>query len=93
VCLAALCYRGYLIRKLKSDVAIAVGIGKIFLDYIVEQRGALLHLVTDALEHESDPPSQASDLEIKVARIIMKFPRTQRELDAVWNWQRRVKGN
>lgn len=92
VCLAALCYCVYLIRKLRSDIAIAVGTGKIFLDYITEQRGAPLHLVIDSLQTGANPPSQASDLEIKVARIIMSFPKNQEEMDTIWNWQPRRVG-
>lgn len=83
VCLGALAYCGYRIRKLKSDVAIAVGTGAIFIEYISEQRGPLLYLVIDSLKNEAAPPSGASDLEIKVARIMMSFPKNQEEMDMI----------
>jgi hypothetical protein len=90
VALFALAYCLYRIRKLKLDVAIAVATGTIFLDYITEQRGAPLYLVVDSLKNGTDPPSRASNLEIKVARIIMSFPKSREELDAIWNLQPRV---
>jgi hypothetical protein len=85
--LLGLFYCIYRIRNLRSDVAIAVGTGKIFLDYITQQRGALLYLVVDSLKNGANPPSQASDLEIKVARIIMRFPKSRQELEMIWNGQ------
>jgi hypothetical protein len=83
VCLGALGYCAYRNRKLKSNVAIAVGTSTIFLDYITEQRGAFLHLVVDSLRDGVDPPQQASDLEIKVATIIMSFPKSREEMDMI----------
>lgn len=89
VSLIALSYCAYQIRKLKADVALLAQSGKIFLDYIVEQRGGLLHLVIDALEAGGNPPAQASDLEIKVARMISRFPANLSEMAAIQNWQPR----
>lgn len=89
VSFVALAYCLYRIRVLKSDIAVAVGTSKIFLDYITEQRGAPLYLVVDSLKAGMDPPSQASSLEIKVARIIMSFPKNREELDEIWNLQPR----
>jgi hypothetical protein len=83
----ALCYCAYVIRKLKADVDVAVRRGALFLEYITEQRGACLHLVVESLEAGADPPKRASELEIKVARIIMSFPKSRKEMDAIWNWQ------
>lgn len=87
ITLLALAYCLYLIRKLKSDVALAVGMSTLFLEYITEQRGALLYLVIDALKNGADPPSQASTLEIKVARIVMNCPKSREELDVISSWQ------
>ena len=88
----ALCYCAYVIRKLKADVDVAVRTGALFLDYITEQRGACLHLVVESLEAGADPPKRASELEIKVAQIIMSFPKSREEMDAIWNWQPRGVG-
>jgi hypothetical protein len=87
IALLALAYCLYRIRKLKADVALAVGMSTPFLEYITEQRGALLYLVIDALKNGADPPSKASTLEIKVARILMSSPKSREELDLIWNWQ------
>jgi hypothetical protein len=89
VCLAALAYCGYRIQRLKSDIAVAIGTGTIFLNYITEQRGAPIYLVVDALQNAAEPPTGASDLEIKVARIIMRPPKNRQEMDIIWNSHRR----
>lgn len=87
--LVALAYCLYQIRKLKSDVAVAVGGSTLLLDYVVEQRGAPLHLVVESLKDGDNPPSGASNLEIKVARFILAPPTTRKEMEALWNWQPR----
>jgi hypothetical protein len=87
--LVALAYCLYQIRRLKSDVAVAVGGSTLLLDYIVEQRGALLHLVVESLKDGDEPPSGASNLEIKVARFMLAPPTTRKELADLWNWQPR----
>lgn len=87
VALLAPAYCLYLIRRLRSDIAIAVGTTTIFLDYITEQRGPLLYLVIDSLKSGSGPPPRASTLEVKVARLMMSFPTSREEFDSIWNWQ------
>lgn len=87
IALLALAYCLFLIRKLRSDVAIAVGTSTIFLEYITEQRGPLLYLVVDSLKNGSGPPSRSSALEVKVARIMMSFPKSRKQLELIWNWQ------
>ena len=46
-----------------------LGGSTLLLDYVVEQRGALLHLVVESLKNGDNPPSGASNLEIKVAKF------------------------
>lgn len=89
VSLVALAYCLYRIRKLKLDVALAVGGSALLLEYIVEQRGALLHLVSESLKCGENPPSGASDLEIKVATWMLTPPTTAKEMEALWNWKPR----
>ena len=70
-------------------MALVAQANQIYLDYIVERQRALLHLVIDAVKHESDPPPRASDLEMKAARLLVCFPKTLGEISVIWNLQPR----